>query len=53
MTIAELKTILSNRLAVLSSQRGHAVAIGDLVRVADLDAEIEETEMTLAQLNTL
>lgn len=53
MTIAELKAILANRLAVLSSQRGHAVTVGDLQRVNELDAEIAETETTLAQLNTL
>lgn len=53
MTLTELKTILSNRLSTLASQRNHAVSVGDLARVSNLDAEIEETELTLAQLNTL
>jgi hypothetical protein len=53
MTIAELKTILANRIAVLSSQRGHAVTVGDLLRVAQIDAEVAETETTLAALDTL
>jgi len=53
MTIEEIKTILANRLAVLASQRGHAVAVGDLARVTDLDAEINETQSTLSQLNSL
>jgi hypothetical protein len=53
MTIQEIKTILANRLAVLSAQRGHAVAVGDLARVSQLDAEINETQSTLSQLHSL
>jgi hypothetical protein len=53
MTIEEIKTILANRLAVLASQRGHAVAVGDLARATELDAEINETQATLSQLNSL
>lgn len=55
MTISELKTIVANRLSTLSQQRGHAAAaaVGDVARVAALDAEITETELTLAQLGTL
>jgi hypothetical protein len=53
MTISELKTIVANRLSTLGQQRGHAAAVGDVARVAALDAEITETELTLAQLGTL
>jgi hypothetical protein len=53
MTISELKTIVANRLATLGQQRGHATAVGDVQRVAALDAEITETELTLAQLGPL
>lgn len=53
MTIAELITIVRNRLSTLGQQRGHAVAIGDVERVAALDAEIAATTTTLAQLESL
>lgn len=53
MTIVELIIIVRNRLSTLGQQRGHAVAIGDVARVAALDTEIAETETTLSQLETL
>ena len=53
MTLEMIKLILANRLSALSSQRGHAVAVGDLTRVAELDAEIQETELTLTQVSSL
>jgi hypothetical protein len=53
MTVADLIIILRNRLATLAQQRGHAVAVGDLGRVAALDTDIAETTTTLAQLETL
>lgn len=53
MTVADLITILRNRLSTLGQQRGHAVAIGDVERVAALDADIAETTTTLAQLESL
>ncbi len=53
MTISELIIIVRNRLSTLGQQRGHAVAIGDVERVAALDADIAETTTTLAQLESL
>jgi hypothetical protein len=53
MTLDDLKLILANRVSTLGQQRSHAVTIGDLARVNELDAEIVDTELTLAQLDTL
>jgi hypothetical protein len=53
MTLDNLKLILVNRINTLDQQRAHAVTIGDLGRVNELDAEITDTELTLGQLNTL
>jgi hypothetical protein len=53
MTLDDLKLILANRLSTLGQQRGHAVTIGNLERVNELDAEITDTEITLAQLDSL
>lgn len=53
MTVAELILIVRNRLSTLGQQRGHAVSIGDVARVAALDADIDETTTTLAQLESL
>ncbi len=50
MTIDQLTIILTNRISSLSAQRSYAVAIGDLEQIAILDADIAETEITLAQL---
>ena len=53
MTIRELITLASNRLSALHLARGHAFAIGDLERLALLDAEIAETQSTIDALRTL
>jgi hypothetical protein len=53
MTIAALIVLVSNRLSALNQQRGHAVAVGDVERVAVLGEEIATTEQTLAQLRSL
>jgi hypothetical protein len=50
MTIDQLTIILTNRISSLSAQRSYAVAIGNLEQIAILDADIAETEITLAQL---
>ena len=50
MTIADLITLAANRLATLNNARATALALGDDARVAVIDAEIAETEATLAQL---
>jgi hypothetical protein len=53
MTLSDLITIMTNRLASLNGARGSAVSVGDLVQVAKLDAEIVETQQTLDQLRSL
>jgi hypothetical protein len=53
VTLNAIKFLLQNRLVTLSQARAHAVTIGDLMRVSELDSEIAETESTLGQINTL
>lgn len=53
MTITELLTLVRVRLLALEQQRTNAAAIGDVDRVVALDVEREETETTLAQLESL
>jgi hypothetical protein len=53
MTIQQLITLASNRLAALNSSRANAVALGEVERIELLDAEILETQNTLDALNTL
>jgi|LakMenEpi03Aug12_release.lakeMendotaPanAssembly.Ray.scaffolds.fasta_scaffold3590153_1 hypothetical protein len=53
MTIQQLITLASNRLAALNTSRANAVALGDVERIDALDAEIAETQNTLDALNTL
>lgn len=53
MTIAELIAIVTNRIAALHQARAHAVSVGDVQRVSTIDADVVETETTLAQLHSL
>lgn len=53
MTIQQLITLASNRIAALNTSRANAVALGDIERIDALDAEIEQTQTTLAALKTL
>ena len=53
MTIDELKDMLSRRVAYLQQQKSHASNTGDILRVDALDREIQESQNTLSQLNTL
>jgi hypothetical protein len=50
MTISDLILFTQARLATLNGARATASARGDAERVAQLDAEIAETETTLAAL---
>jgi len=50
MQIIEIIQIVENRLATLSNGRSQAVAIGDLKAVYELEAQIEETKVTLDKL---
>lgn len=53
MTIAELVTLLENRIANLQRARVHLVEQGDVVGVTDIDNQITETQATLVELRTL
>lgn len=53
MTIAELLTLASNRLATLNQAHATAVALGNVERMAALEAEIVETQSTLDALRSL
>ena len=53
MTLSDLITLAQNRLATLNNARASAVATGQDDRIASLDAEIAETEATLAQLRSI
>ncbi|MFN9029624.1 MAG: hypothetical protein ACK54C_02170 [Betaproteobacteria bacterium] len=49
-TLAELIGVLQGKLANLSTLRTSAERLGDLERVAALDAELTETQVTLDAL---
>jgi hypothetical protein len=53
MTIDGLKALLSRRVVFLQQQLWHAECIGDIARVDELTREIQESQNTLSQLNTL
>ena len=53
MTVGYLIDLLTRRLAILSNNRASAESNGDLDKVVSLDAEIEETQSTLNQLQSL
>jgi hypothetical protein len=53
MTIAQIIEMLKRRLVNLSQLRTSAADLGDLDRVSIIDAEIAETQNTLAALETL
>lgn len=53
MTIPDLIVLAQAKLATLNSAKATATARGDGPRIAELDAEIEETADTLEALRTL
>jgi hypothetical protein len=53
MQIEKIISILTNRLATLAAAKTHAEVVGDLDRVVAIDAEIEETQATLAKLQNI
>lgn len=53
MTIPELIRLLQNQIATLNGLLATAAAHGDVARVVDLDAQIEQTQLTLDQLRSL
>jgi hypothetical protein len=53
MTISELVALTENKLATLARQRDAAWQAGDTAALAACDAQIAETEHTLAKLRSL
>jgi hypothetical protein len=53
MTIAALIAMLERKVVHLSQLSASAAAIGDVAAVERLTTEIEETDLTLAQLRSL
>jgi hypothetical protein len=53
MTVAELVTLLENKVMNLQRARVHLVAQGDVVGVIDIDNQVTETQATLVELRTL
>jgi hypothetical protein len=53
MNVKELITLLINRISHLTSQKSHAVNIGDVEQVLKLENEILTTENTVSQLKNL
>ncbi len=53
MQITEIIAILNNRIATLQTQRMHAVNAGNLDTVVQIDADIAETQLTIAQLSAV
>jgi hypothetical protein len=50
MTLEMIKRILQNKLHNLNSQKTDMIAVGNLEAIANLEAEIIETQNTLDQL---
>lgn len=53
MNIKDLIRIVSATLATLNSAKATATSLGDLDRIVQLDATIEETQATLALLRSM
>jgi hypothetical protein len=53
MKVAELVTLMANKLSYLNTAKSTAIASGDLDAVLRLDSEISETQATLEALQTL
>lgn len=53
MKMQDIITLLASRLSRLNSQHADAMRAGDIERITTLDAQITETEDTLAKLRTL
>jgi hypothetical protein len=53
MTVAQIVTLLENRLAYNERERAAAFARGDVVMVAQFDEDIASTSASLAALRPL
>jgi hypothetical protein len=53
MSLEDLIRLMEARLAALNSARASAAAVGDLVQITRIDADVVQTQTTLDQLRTL
>lgn len=53
MKLEDIIRMVSARLATLNSARSTAAALGDIDRVIELDAQIDDTQDTLNKLQAL
>jgi hypothetical protein len=53
MKVADILTIMQNKVSVLTGQRAEAVTSGNLELVNSLDAQITETQQTVVELSSL
>ena len=53
MTLQDLIRIVSAKLTALNSAKATAMSLGELDRVVQLDADIEQTQATLVALTGL
>jgi hypothetical protein len=53
MTVTDIISMLEKRIAQIGQLRTSAERLGDIERVTALDAELAETEATLAALRAL
>jgi hypothetical protein len=53
MNLTSLIQLLQNKVSVLQTARGQAYSIGDMNQLNAIDAELLETQNTIAQLGTL
>jgi len=51
MKLSDIKTLLQNRLSSLESQRQVFTEVGNIDWVISMDSEIEETKITLNEIN--
>jgi hypothetical protein len=53
MKVPEIIAVLERLINSLNAERATVNAAGNLTRLAEIDAKIEETETTLTQLRSL
>jgi hypothetical protein len=53
MKVAELVSLMANKLAYLNTAKSTAMAAGDLETIIKLDVEIQETQATLTTLRSV
>lgn len=53
MKLEEIVAIMQNKIAVLTEARKNAVAIGDLLKVTQIDEELIHTATSIAKMQEM